>query len=107
VIKRPVDLVEIEAELVFNSRPIDRIEVDLAHIIKNSRSNVTATEVWEIVVFNLSGATVMATDSKKYSDGSCDYFVRTIRYRTHWFKLVWCICNDRPTTLGIMTFYRI
>ena len=106
MIKRPADLVEIEVELFFNSRPIDRIEVDLAHINKNSRSNVNATEVWEIVVFNLSNATVKATDTKRYHGGECDYFVIEVRHKAKWFRLVCCICSDKPTTLGIMTFYR-
>lgn len=107
MIKRPADLVEIEAELVFNSRAIDRIEVDLAHINKNSRSNVTATEVWEIVVFNLSDATAEVTDSKRYNSWECDYFVIEVRHKAKWFKLVCCICNDKTRTLGVMTFHRI
>lgn len=107
MIKRPADLVEIEAELVFNSRPIDRIEVDLVHINKNSRSNVTAAEVWEIVVFNLSGAIEEAAGSKQYSNGTCDYFAKMVRYKRNWYKLVWCVCEDKPRTMGVITFYRI
>jgi hypothetical protein len=107
VIKRPADLVEIEAELVFNSRPIERIEVDLTHINKYSRSNVTAIEVWEIVIFNLSGAIEEASGSKEYSNGTCDYFAKMVRYKRNWYKLVWCICSDKPMTIGIITFYRV
>jgi hypothetical protein len=107
VIKRPADLVEIEAELVFNSRPIERIEVDLTHINKYSRSNVTAIEVWEIVIFNLSGAIEEASGSKEYSNGTCDYFAKMVRYKRNWYKLVWCICSDTPMTIGIITFYRV
>ena len=106
MIKRPDSLEMIEVDLSFNSSPFHFVEVDLLHINKNNRSTITTAEIWEVVVLQIAGLEIRPVDSKQYANGYCDYFALEIRKKGIRSKLVWCVCSDKPSTIGVITYYR-
>jgi hypothetical protein len=106
VIRRPEDLEEVRFNLVFNLKIYDQIEIDLAHINKDSRSVFSAIDIGEIVCLALNGVALKPTALKIYANGSCEYFVRRLICKGKKFRLVFCVCDDKPTTLGVITIFR-
>jgi hypothetical protein len=43
----------------------------------------------------------------KYGSDLCEYFSIINNYKTKKYKLVFCICTDRPHAIGILTLHRI
>ena len=97
----------IEAIIEFNYQNFEFLEIDLDHVNKNGRSNFSVKEVKDIVKALINGLRLMPSDVKSYGDEICSYFVRTGDYGDNSFKLVFCICSDRPTTIGVITLHRI
>ena len=99
-------LYEWEA-LIKRPEGLESIEVDLVHINKNGRSFLTKEYTSSIVMNLLNGLFLQASDTKEFKKEICVYFLRTGFFKSKKFKLVFCICSDKPKTIGIITLFRI
>lgn len=112
MIKRPLDIVLCEVDLRFNKKQFFCLEIDINHINlgKNGtrKSNYTVAEVAGIVLELISNIEFDPEphSSKQYENGLCEYFLIEEKYRAKDYKVVFCICSDRPRAIGIMTLFR-
>ena len=106
MISRPDGLIEIYVEIDFNFRNFSRLEIDLNHINQNNRSWFTWGKIKEIVFDNINGLTLLPSATQFYQEEKCGYFVHFIQNKGIKYKLVFCICSDKPNTIGIITFFR-
>jgi hypothetical protein len=106
-VQRPKSLVTIDIFLEFNSVKITKLEIDLDHINKGSRSHFSVNDIAYFVGQILHKRKERPTDHKSYQQCTCWYFVKTRIVNGKKYKLVFCLCDDRPTTVGIMTFFRV
>jgi hypothetical protein len=104
---RPQNLVRCKVELIFNLFTFTELEIDLEHVNKNGRSIYGAEEVSLIVTALLSGQLLRPSGEKQFEDGYCSYFVCSGRLGDKILKLVFCICSDKPETIGVITLHRL
>lgn len=107
MITRPDGLDIVKVELEFNFQSFEYLEIDLAHVNKDGRSNFTKDEVATIFVSLINGIALSSTDEKEFGDDICSYFVKSGDYESKKYKLVFCICSDRPTSIGVITLHRL
>ena len=111
MVPRPLGLTSRFVEITFNNRVFNFLEIDLEHINKgksqNRKTDLAVSEVVLIVQFFINDAELEANDVKYFGGYNCQFFVKKRSFRDKMFKLVFCICNDRPDTLGIITLHRI
>ena len=107
MIKRPDDLTVLSIDLSFNQRRFYEIEIDLIHINRNGRSTFSADDIKAIVVLNLSERFIVPLSSTNFGVESCEYFIMVVHIANKKYKLIFCICSDRPSTIGIVTFHRL
>jgi hypothetical protein len=81
LVLRPDNLYVIPTKIVFNYLVFNSLEIDLQHI--------------------------EADGYQRYFGGSCLYFKSEFVINKFKYKLVFCICSDRPKRIGVMTLYRI
>ena len=106
-IARPENLVHAELSLEFNFRNFEVFEIDLKHINKNKRSRFKADEVAFIVKHLIEGVRLFPSEEKAFDQEFCSYFVRRGLFQNKSYKVVFCICSDRPRSIGIITLHRI
>lgn len=106
MITRPKNLVHVEMNIEFNFHGYEVLEIDLEHINKEKRSHLTAYEVSFIVKSLIDGMNLYPSGVKSFNDEICSYFVRRNLYKDKSYKLVFCICSDRPYSIGVITLYR-
>lgn len=107
MISRPNNLGNISVNFDFNFQKITCLEIDLAHVNKDGRSKFTNEEVALIAESLIRNSLLMASDEKEFGDEFCSYFVKRGEVDSIKYKLVFCICSDRSTTLGVITLHRI
>lgn len=107
MIVRPEELVSLSLRLNFNQRAFDQLEIDLFHINKLKRSNFEAEYIKKVIEENLDGISLRKIDLKRFGDEYCEYYITIVNLLEKKFKLVFCVCTDRPHTLGVITFYRL
>ena len=107
VIERPNGLELVDVNIEFNFLKFTKLEIDLAHVNKNGRSTYSSNDVAKIVIHLLSGLVLEASDEKSFGDEVCSYFVRSGEFEEKNYKLVFCICSDRPETIGVITLHRV
>lgn len=111
LITRPIGLIHAKVSLEFNLRHFDLFEIDLQHIIhginETRRSLFTVESVTEIALALLDGENLKVDDQKQFGSDSCNYFIKTGTHKGKNYKIVLCICSDKPTTIGIITLFRI
>jgi len=107
LIKRPDDLEIYPINLQMNRRRFDSIELNLAHINKEKRSNFLPEEVTLLFIQLVDGLSFDSVDEKKFGNDFCKYYVEIGKFGNKKFKVVFCICSDRPKSIGIITFYRM
>jgi hypothetical protein len=107
VITRPNDLIILGIELFFNQRLFFEIEIDLFHINKNGRSSFDALEIKDAFQRQLYGKTFAPSSTRGFGSEICEYFIVILDLGSKKHKLVFCICSDRPDTIGIITFHRV
>lgn len=107
VIKRPSDLYIVDVCLSFNYRMFQKLEIDLEHINKNGRSGFTIEMISHLICRLLGGKFLAPVAVKTYGIDSCEYFLIEENIFNKKYKLVFCICDDRPEAIGIITFFRI
>lgn len=107
MIERPEELETVEVDVQFNFQKFEFLEIDLKHINKNGRSNLSVLEVTEMVLGLINNRNLSPSGEKAFGDEMCSYFVRSGKRDGKKLKLVFCICSDRPTTIGVITLHRI
>lgn len=107
MIQRPENLRRVDTEIIFNMRQFDGLEMDLEHININERSSFTSDEISEVVSAFIDGKYLHPSDTKKFDDEYCSYFAKTDIFSGKSYRLVFCVCSDRPTKIGIITLYRV
>lgn len=111
MIPRPLGLISRFVEITFNSREFNFLEIDLEHINKGKsqdrKGDFTVSEVVLIVQNFLNGNDIEANDVKHFGQYNCQFFVKKQLYLNKLYKLVFCICSDRPDTIGIITLHRV
>ena len=107
MIVRPKGLISLNLQVNFNQRTFDAVEIDLIHINKLKRSNFEADFIKKIIEGNLEGVSLRRLDLKKFGIEYCEYYITVVSLLEKKFKLVFCICTDRPHTIGVITFYRL
>lgn len=100
-----LEIVEVSAE--FNYKTFGLLEIDLEHVNKDKRSNYSADEVVKIVLAMINNLRLAPSGEQEFGNETCSYFVRSGSCDDKNFKLVFCICSDRPTTIGVITLHRI
>lgn len=107
MIKRPLELEIVAASVEFNYKAFEFLEIDLEHVNKDKRSDYSADEVVKIVLIMIDNLRLVPSGEKDFGNETCSYFVRSGNCDDKNFKLVFCICSDRPTTIGVITLHRI
>lgn len=106
MIERPIGLKLIAIDLVFNFQTFKFLEIDLNHINKNKRSTYTLEEAKNIISELLLNKLLEPSAIREYKSESCSYFVLIDCFMRKKFKVVFCICSDRPENIGIITLHR-
>ena len=104
---RPEGLEIFEVDIGFNLQIYKFLEIDLVHINKNGRSNYSVQDIIEIFIILINGLILTPSDEKFFGDEMCSYFVKSGICNNKKLKVVFCICSDRPSTIGVITLYRI
>lgn len=107
MIIRPAGLEIVKASIEFNYRAFEYLEIDLEHVNRGKRSSYSADEVVKIVMSMINNLRLVPSGEKDFGNENCSYFVRSGSSNDKKFKLVFCICSDRPTTIGVVTLHRI
>jgi hypothetical protein len=107
MINRPKNLELIECCLTFNDRNFDRVEIDLLHINRHERSHFLAHEAFLILERFVDGASMGHLGERTYVNGVCRYYQETGQVNGKCYKVVFCVCSDRPNAIGLMTLHRI
>lgn len=107
LIVRPKDLVRVETRIEFNGRSFDSLEIDLNHINKGERSKFTARDILFATQYLIHQRYYEVSAERMFGSEVCSYFVLEDFVRSKSYKLVFCICSDRPLTIGVLTYYRL
>lgn len=107
LIERPSGLEIVEVNFEFNFLIYTKLEIDLVHVNKDGRSSCSARDVVEIVSHLLNGHRLEARVEKSFGEDICSYFVRSDEFGDKNYKLVFCICSDRPESIGVITLHRV
>lgn len=106
MIKRPKHLIYFNTKVIFNGRAFNKVEIDLKHINKGRRSKFDENEITQVLLEHINGNFFSSSGFKRFGDESCTYFKIPLRYKNNLWRLVLCICSDKPNTIGIITFFR-
>jgi len=106
LINRPDGLETVNVDLKFNFNTFVVLEIDINHVNKHGRSNLSKADIAKIVIGILSGTVLHPSDYKVFGNELCSYFVKTSDFEDKNYKLVFCICSDKPDTIGIITLFR-
>ena len=107
LITRPKNLVKKQVKINFNFFNFNELEVDLEHINKQKRSNYGLDEVTKVLIETLHNTQMQPVGTKKFSDEFCEYYVAIGKVGNKKIKIVFCICTDRPKTIGVITLHRV
>jgi hypothetical protein len=107
LIKRPENLEINDVAIEFNFQNFEYLEIDLLHVNKDGRSSFSKEEVTKISCFLINNLNLVPSGEKDFGGETCSYFVRSGEYESKNYKLVFCICSDRPTTIGVITLHRV
>jgi len=107
VIKRPENLLFEPLYLNFNKKVFLGLEIDLDHVNKGKRSNLTIRDVTRIVLTELQFKILEPSGSRSFEPDNCDYFEIIFFLGPKKMKMVFCICSDRPRTIGVITLYQV
>jgi hypothetical protein len=106
MLTRPDGLKIVQTDLRFNFAPFEYLEIDLEHINKDDRSKYTADDVSFIVKELIDDLKITSGGMKQFGDEFCNYFVKNGTVDKKNFKLVFCVCSDRPSSIGVITLHR-
>ena len=111
MVKRPSNLKRVVVELKFNDQLYTELEVDLEHInrgkeLKSLRSSFTLATTTKIISFALEGIFLEPVNTSEFANTICEYYVKIFVWKGQKMRIVFCICNDEPATIGIITLFR-
>jgi hypothetical protein len=106
VIKRPKELVYYPVKLTFNRKKITVLEIDITHINKKGRSKFSPSEIKNIVLENVHEKILEPSGVQNFGQCECSYFAIKVNHLHKSYQLVFCLCEDRTKSLGIITLYR-
>ncbi len=106
MLERPEGLQVVKINIEFNFHKFNILEIDLPHVNKNSRSNYSAKQVSAIANRLIDGQLLAPAGEKQFGKDFCTYYVKTDYFGKYQYKIVFCICSDRPNSLGIITMHR-
>lgn len=107
MILRPSDLEICDIWISFNLQVFESLEIDLTHVNKGGRSNFTKGEVKMICINIVEGLNLFPSAEKAFGDEYCTYYVRIGVIENKKYKLVFCVCSDRPKSIGVITLHRV
>jgi hypothetical protein len=109
-LQRPINLLVFKTNIIFNNDLYDELEFDIEHINqgrnKARKNNLSEKEVIRITKVLLDNDLLDSVGFKDYDKASCTYYVKTGIFETKKYKIVFCVCTDRPNSLGIITLFR-
>lgn len=107
---RPISLIQLDAKIIFNQHLFLKLEIDLDHInegkSKTRNKLHTAEEVSIIVSHLLQFKNCKSSGLKMYNEDICNYYVIIGLFEKKQYKVVFCICSDRPMSIGVITLFR-
>lgn len=106
MIQRPTHLSYLSINIEFNQQYFSELEVDLNHINKDGRSQYKTEDLENALVMMIDKKTFSSSATKAFGSENCTYYVVRDLYNDQPYKLVLCICSDKPKTLGVITFHR-
>lgn len=110
MIKRPENLLIKKIDLTFNFIDFYFIELDFIHINqgrKGLRKNaLSLKEVMSISKSLIHNEKLIPAGIQEYEEESCSYYTKRGSYKNKEYKIVFCICSDRPNSIGIITLFR-
>lgn len=106
MIVRPKELEFIDINIEFNDRLFEQLEVDLAHVNKNGRSIYTALQAAKLVKQIIGGRKLAPSASRAFKNEICLYYVATGDFKLKNYKVVFCICSDKPNAIGLITLFK-
>lgn len=112
MIERPNNLIIVEANFEFNGLLINEIEIDLDHVnfgrnMEKKRSSFEADFVSKVCLEFFSNKYLKDVGQQQFGDDLCLYFKLEEVFRNERYKMVICICTDKPNTIGVITMYKI
>lgn len=106
MIIRPASLEVIEIDIEFNLQDYKFLEIDLNHINKNDRANFSVVELAIMIKILINEKSFSASAQKTFGIDFYSYYVIYEKIVSKLYNLVFGICNDRPNSIGIITFHR-
>lgn len=107
VIIRPCELEIIDVYIEFNQTKYEKLEIDLKHVNKLGRSAFSGNDINEIITYFLNGLNLSPSAEKVFFNEICSYYIRIDMWKMKRIKIVFCICSDRPLTIGVITLFRV
>lgn len=107
MILRPSDLKICDIWISFNHQIYESLEIDLAHVNKGGRSNFTKDEAKMVFINIVEGLNLLPSAEKAFGDEYCTYYMRIGAIENKKYKLVFCVCSDRPKSIGVITLHRV
>lgn len=111
MVERPANLINVEWSLHFNGFLFEALEIDLAHINTGKKQTRASSYGVSDVVFIfdklVNGEVLYPVDARMYQNVACEYFIKSGFSNGIKYKIVFCICSDRPKTIGVLTMYKL
>jgi hypothetical protein len=100
LIVRPENLLFYKVDLWFNFDHFSMIEMDISHINFGKKvrriSNYSSEEIAAIVLNFINDQDFMPEATRQFENEVCDYFLFVGKYNGKNYKLIFCLCSDRP-----------
>ncbi len=112
MIIRPNSLISVKTNFGFNGLIITEVEIDINHVNfgKNKskkRSNFNADFVAKVCNKFFSNKFLEDVGLKEFGDEVCRYFKIDSVFENKKYRMVICVCSDKPNTVGVITLYEI
>ena len=97
--------------MFFNGYEFDAVEIDLEHINRGKQklrqSQFDVEQVLNIIKILIHFEYLLSVGLRVFQDESYLYFAKSGIVKNKKYRIVFCICSDRPKTIGIITLFRI
>lgn len=111
ILKRPQGLKRVEWNIEFNNNHFEALEIDLEHVNKGKqKTRQTYYDEKDVLfIFDklVNNSLLHPVDKRKFKNEICEYFIISGPIDNIKFKLIFCICSDRPKTIGVITLHRV
>ena len=107
MIRRPENLLTVKIDLEFRNSYFTQLEINLDHINKDGRSSFSEKDIAIVTNTFINRENFDPVEKRFFDNEHCIYFAHRKKFNGRYYKLVWCVCSDKPKTIGIITFHRI